>query len=60
MTAAQVPDNKCYLATYIDRETVDKIDKLRGEVSRNRIVRKAINQYLEANAKALGERQNQK
>jgi len=43
----RIPEGKCYLTTYVDRETMEELDKLRGEIPRNRIVRRAINQFLE-------------
>src|SRR5215217_2545937 len=49
----KLPEGKCYLTTYVDREMMEELDKMRGEVPRNRVVRRAINDFLEANVKNL-------
>jgi hypothetical protein len=59
----QLPEGKCYLTTYMDRETIEQIDKLRGEVPRNIVVRRALKQFLERESgkrEALGEHKGEK
>jgi hypothetical protein len=59
----QLPEGKCYLTTYVDHKTIEQIDKLRGEVPRNIVVRRALKQFLERETgkrEALGERKGKK
>ena len=64
--ALQSPEGreKKYLTAYLNRGTIDKIDNLRGEVPRSRVVQRALNQYLERELSAItlasGERNNRK
>jgi hypothetical protein len=47
----------------MDRETIEQIDKLRGEVPRNIVVRRALKQFLERESgkrEALGEHKGEK
>jgi predicted transcriptional regulator len=48
-------ESKIYLGATVDPETIRKLDKIRGEIPRSRLVEKAIVQFLERNA-ATGER----
>jgi hypothetical protein len=49
----KLPEGKCYLTVYVGREMMQELDKLRGEVPRNKVVRRAINQFLERETKNL-------
>jgi hypothetical protein len=45
-----------YLGAYVAKDTLEKIEKLRGQVPRSRIIENALMQYLETQ----GERNNEK
>jgi len=57
---------KYYLSATVEPEMVKRIDALRGEIPRSRIVDRALSQYLDNveglanknNTQALGERRN--
>ena len=38
---------KTFLGAYVGLETYHKINELSGEIPRSRIIRKALNQYIE-------------
>jgi hypothetical protein len=47
---------KFYLGATVDPETVERIDSIRGEVPRSRVVERALQQFLETH----GERSSDK
>jgi predicted transcriptional regulator len=51
-------ESKIYLGATVNPETVRRLDKIRGEIPRSRLVEKAIMQFLERNAQ--GERIDKK